>query len=227
MEKNQKPTAFGTWDTRKYMKKSLCLLRHPSIPSEYGGKYLGRKEVSLSEEGVQEIEKIKVKVQEKFLNGKVYLSPSIQCKETFHTLGFPKEIHPELRDELQELDFGNWEGRSFSELAEINLEGLKKFANFSSSFRFPNGESLNEFQRRTEIFKEHILSSPDRYIFILSHGGILSSLLCSFLGLPYSFYTKFKISPSTLIYLDIFHNGQAVLTDLIRIPGIRRSEWPG
>lgn len=188
---------------------------------------MGRKEVSLSAEGLLEIEKVKEKIRQKFLNGKVYLSPTVQCRETFDTLGFPKEVRPEFREELQELDFGNWEGRSFSELAEINLEGLKKFANFSSSFRFPNGESLNEFQKRTELFKEHILSSPDHCIFILSHGGILSSLLCSFLELPHSFYKKFRISPSTLIYLDIFHDGQAVLTDLIRIHGARRSEWPG
>ncbi|MGJ4746977.1 histidine phosphatase family protein [Leptospira sp. SA-E8] len=209
------------------MKKSLCLLRHSSISSEYRGKYLGRKEVSLSEAGIQETERIKDKIHEKFLNGKVFLSSSKQCRETFDTLRFPKETEPEFREELQELDFGDWEGKSFSELAEVDLEALKKFADFSPSFRFPQGESLNEFQTRAEVFKDHILSSSDRYIFVLSHGGILSILLCSFLGLPHSFYTKFKVSPSTLIYLDIFKNGQAVLTDLIRLSSARRSEWPG
>ncbi|PJZ26407.1 fructose-2,6-bisphosphatase [Leptospira hartskeerlii] len=209
------------------MKKSLCLLRHPSIPPEYAGKYLGRKEVSLSEEGIQEVERIREKIFEKFITGKVYLSPAKQCIETFNELCFHNKLDPEIKEELQELDFGDWEGRSFSELAEINSEGLKKFANFSSSFRFPNGESLHEFQKRAESFKEHILSSSDRYIFVLSHGGILSNLLCSFLGLPHSFYTKFRIFPSTLIYLDIFKNDQAVLTDLIQITSVRRSEWPG
>ncbi|WP_244280525.1 histidine phosphatase family protein [Leptospira saintgironsiae] len=209
------------------MKKSLCLLRHPNISPEYSGRYLGRKEVSLSENGIEEIGKIKEKVQDKFLKGKVYSSPSKQCRETFEALGFPNESKHEFKDELQELDFGNWEGRSFSELAELNLEGLKKFADFSLSFRFPNGESLREFQSRVEIFKEYILSSTDSNIFVLSHGGFLSTLLCSLLDLPHSFYTKFKLSPSTLIYLDIHKNGQAILTDLIRNSSIRRSEWPG
>ncbi|WP_367898876.1 histidine phosphatase family protein [Leptospira sp. WS58.C1] len=209
------------------MKKSLCLLRHPSLPAEYGGRYLGRKEVSLSEKGVQEAERIKEKIQEKFRKGIVYSSPTKQCKETLETLEFPKEIQAGFREELQELDFGEWEGRSFSELAELNPEDLKKFADFSPAFRFPKGESLNEFQTRAKGFKDHILSSPDRSVFILSHGGILSILLCSFLDLPFSFYTKFRISPSTLVYLDIFRNGQAVLTDLIRVSSTRRSEWPG
>ncbi len=209
------------------MKKTLCLMRQPSILSEYRGKYLGRKEVALSKEGFQEILKIKKKVPDKFLKGKVYISPTKQCMETFEALEFQSEIKPEVKEELQELDFGDWQGRSFSELTKIDLESLKKFADFHPSFRFPNGESLNEFQKRAEVFKEHILSSSDRHIFILSHGGILSILLCSFLGLPYSFYLKFKISPSTLVYLDIFQNDQVVLTDLIRISSARRSEWPG
>ncbi|MGJ4788293.1 histidine phosphatase family protein [Leptospira koniambonensis] len=224
MEKSQKSILLKIL---KHMKKSLCLLRHPHISSEYGGKYLGRKEVSLSENGLQEVGKIKEKVQEKFLKGKVYISPSKQCRETFAALEFPNEFHPEFKEELQELDFGNWEGRSFSELSELHLEGLKKFSDFSPSFRFPNGESLREFQARAEVFKDHILSSSDTNIFVLSHGGILSILLCSFLNIPVSFYTKFKFSPSTLVYLDIFKNGQAVLTDLIRISSTRRSEWPG
>ncbi|PJZ79091.1 histidine phosphatase family protein [Leptospira neocaledonica] len=209
------------------MKKSVCLLRHPSILSEYGGKYLGRKEVSLSQEGLGEIKNIEKNIQDKFLKGKIYLSPSKQCRETFDALGFSKEVQPEFREELRELHFGEWEGRSFSAVAEANLECLKKFANFSPSFQFPQGESLFEFQTRAEVFKKHILSSSDNSILIVSHGGILSILLCSFLSLPYSFYTKFKISPSTLIYLDIFKNGQVVLTDLIRMSSSRRCEWPG
>ncbi|GBF37271.1 histidine phosphatase superfamily [Leptospira johnsonii] len=188
---------------------------------------MGRKEVSLSKEGIKEIQIIEGKIREKFLKGKVYISPSKQCRETFDALRFPKEIQPEFREELQELDFGEWEGRSFSELAEANLESLKKFADFSPSFQLPKGESLNDFQTRAEVFKDHILSTSDHSVFILSHGGILSLLLCSFLSLPYSFYTKFKIAPSTLIYLDIFKNGQAVLTDMIRTSSLRRSEWPG
>lgn len=227
MEECEKSFVTRIFWVGKYMKKSLCLLRHPSIPPEFGGKYLGRKEVSLSNEGIQEIGKIDKNIQDKFRKGKVYISPSKQCIETFNTLKFPNDIHPEFRDELKELDFGEWEGSSFLELAEIHLESLKEFADFSPYFRFPKGESLNDFQRRAEIFKDHILSSSDRYIFILSHGGILSLLVCSLLSLPYSFYTKFKISPSTLIYLDIFKDGQAVLTDFIRMSYSRRSEWPG
>lgn len=227
MEKDQEPLSSRLSEFHKHMKKSLCLLRHPHISSEYGGKYLGRKEVSLSENGFQEIERIKEKVEKKFLRGKIYSSPAKQCKEILEALEFPNGSQAEFKEELQELDFGDWEDRSFSELAETNLDGLKKFSDFSPSFRFPKGESLQEFQTRAEIFKDYILSSSDPNILILSHGGILSILLCSFLNIPASFYTKFKFSPSTLVYLDVFKNGQAVLTDLIRISSTRRSEWPG
>ncbi|MEI1278505.1 histidine phosphatase family protein [Leptospira venezuelensis] len=208
------------------MKKSVCLIRHPHVSSEYGGRYLGRKEVPLSKEKVQEIDKINEKIQEKFLKGKIYLSPAKQCRDFFESLEFQNESQPEIKEELRELDFGDWEGKSFSEIAEINLEGLKKFADFSPSFRFPKGESLHEFQSRAEVFKEYILSSSDPNILILAQGGILSILLCSFLNIPASFYTKFKLSPSTLVYVDIFKNGQAVLTDLIRTSSTRRCEWP-
>ncbi|TGL58427.1 histidine phosphatase family protein [Leptospira sarikeiensis] len=209
------------------MKKSVCLFRSPSIPSEYHGKYIGNKDIPLSEKGISELELVKERIPEKFYKGKIYHAPNSQCKESFNHLGFSATHPREVREELREINFGEWDGHSFSQLIETFPEDLKRFAEFSPKFHFPNGESISEFQTRIESFKISIHSSSDRSILIIGPGSSLSLLLCSFLNIPYINYTRFRLSPSSLVFMDLYENGTAVLTELIRNSSSRRCEWPG
>ncbi|TGJ98425.1 histidine phosphatase family protein [Leptospira langatensis] len=209
------------------MKKSLCLLRHASIDRVYQGHYIGQKDVSLSSEGLLEIERVRKELPSQFLGGKIFLSPAKQCLETLASLQIDRDPSLEYKDELKEFDFGDWEGYSFRELGTGHLAELTEWANFAPGFRFPNGESIGEIISRAEKFKDIVLSSKHKNILILSHGGILSLLLCLLLGMPASFYLKFRILPSTIVFLEVYQNGEASMVKIVPSNLQRRCEWPG
>ncbi len=209
------------------MKKSVCLLRHSSIASEFHGRYVGRKNVFLSPEGFSETKILAKQLPRKFHEGKIYLSPSKQVQETFNSLEFPANCDLEIREELQELDFGDWEGKLFSDLFETQPEKFEHWANFIPEFRFPGGESLKQFVSRAEIVRDLIKTSEYKNILILGQGGILSLLLALILEFSPESHRNFRIAPSSYALLDVFQNGDSVLTELVRISQNRRSEWPG
>ncbi|TGJ99762.1 histidine phosphatase family protein [Leptospira semungkisensis] len=202
-------------------------MRHASIDPQYHSRYIGKTDLSISEQGLLEIERVKEVLPSKFLEGKVYLSPSKQCLETYNALGKHEYTNPELKEELKEFDFGDIEGHRLQDLTNENLSQFQEWGNFHPEFHFPNGEKILSFTNRAEKFINLIRSSENKNILIVSHGGILSLLLCIFLRLPSSSYLNFQILPSTIVLLELYQTGQVALTGFIRCNSQRRCEWPG
>lgn len=205
--------------------KKICFLRHSGIGVEYSGRYIGRTNVGLSEEGILDAQNLRLRLPKRFQEAIIFTSPAIRVKETLDL--FITREHPSIeKEELSELDFGEWEGKNSKELWMENPESLRNWASPRADFRFPGGESLSEFRTRARIMKEFLIELDDSNILIVSHGGILSEILSAFLGLKSALPYKFRLAPSGFATIDLYRDGSSILTDLVRTTETRRSEWP-
>uniref|UniRef100_Q022V0 Phosphoglycerate mutase n=1 Tax=Solibacter usitatus (strain Ellin6076) TaxID=234267 RepID=Q022V0_SOLUE len=127
----------------------------------------------------------------------VYTSPLERALETAQPIAARHALVPCPVEGLGELQFGDWEGRSFAELGA--LEDWRRFNSCRGSVRPPGGELMMESQMRMireceSLARRH----PDAEIAVVSHGDPLRSLIAHCLGIPLDLMLRFEISPGSL-----------------------------
>lgn len=212
--------------------KRVYLIRHAEVELEFRSKYLGLKDVPLSKEGVKQSREFGEEFF-KFLNVRdyqtgiqVWMSPLKRCQQTWQEMKIPVLIPPRIIIDLVEIDFGQWEGKTFTEVLNSHPDQVQKWADFSLSFSFPGGESLSFFQNRINRVKKEILECSNNKIILVTHGGVLSSLLCLMLGLDLSQYLIFELSRPSLACVSLYENGLGRLNELRSFSNRRGGDWP-
>jgi broad specificity phosphatase PhoE len=128
-------------------------------------------------------------------------------------------------NELREMDFGSYELHSFSDLAGRG-EDLSGMVRDYQSFVFPGGEAVADFLSRLKKFQKtlHTFRKQEKSLLIVSHGGVIRTLICLLLGLDVEKYLLFDIGYGSWTTVRLFSDG-GVLTRLNFQP-ISAGPWP-
>jgi alpha-ribazole phosphatase len=157
------------------------LLRHGVTLGNREGRYIGRTDVPLCEEGRKELNRLKERYE--YPQADMVLSSPLQrCMETARIL-YP-ESYLESWDAFVECDFGEWENKRYQE-----LQNVPGFAEWLASGRHapPGGESAEEVTRRAvegvhRLF-QRMMEDRLRSVALITHGMLISTLLHG-MGLP-------------------------------------------
>ncbi len=94
-------------------------------------------------------------------------------------------IELELENDLRELHFGAWEGRSAAALMDGHSEALGRFWADPYAFTPPGGEPLSEFEARVLAAQRRLRQRhAGRRVLLVTHGGVIRLLLACARGLP-------------------------------------------
>lgn len=160
----------------------LCILRHGRTKANEEGIYIGRTDYPLSEAGKEQLREM-YETHEYPKVERVYSSPLERAVQSAQIL-FPDREITEVED-LQEMDFGVFEGLPAEELLE--LDTYKKWLKGGLDNPPPNGESLRNMMVRCytalngiilDMMKEDVTSAG-----VMTHSGILMNMMSCF-GLP-------------------------------------------
>lgn len=160
----------------------IHFIRHGAIDETLSGKYIGSSDVSLSERGKKDLQKLDAQY---IYPGTqvVFTSPLKRCTETCRIL-YPQQ-NPLSIPALAEYNFGDWEGKTAEELKNEN--DFEKWLAGDSSVKPPNGESNADFTRRIcrmfESIVEGLMKTGTTESVIVTHGGVIMTLLAVY-GLP-------------------------------------------
>ncbi len=181
---------------------SLYLLRHGK--TELPGRYVGSTDVNLSLVGEQQVKAVRPLIAEEKIDH-VICSPMKRCQQTLDLLELP---HKRTIDSaIKEIDFGLWEGKNFNQISESHPDLVNLWAKGQSDFSFPEGESMQNFMDRLEKFKKELSSYKKANILLVTHGGVIRYLICSYLGLTFDKYILFRILEGTYTKLDLYDQG--------------------
>lgn len=173
----------------------IHLIRHGLTEGNFQAKYIGRKtDLPLCESGVEELKKL-YNENEYPLIQKLYVSPMLRCRQTADIL-YP-ETYTEIVENLTEYDFGDFEGKTISEIKDT--EEFKNFIEPKDGVsEAPNGEKTSDFNKRCVKALEYIFNDMMQNgitsTAIITHGGVLMSLL-SQLSLPRQSYYNWATAP--------------------------------
>ena len=98
---------------------------------------------------------------------------------------------------LAEIDFGEWEGKSWS---EIDREALNSWAADVLDFTPPGGESVARLQQRAIDFAAS-LDVPQ--VALVTHAGILRALLSYWRRLPLAEWTQLPFDFASITEIEI------------------------
>jgi broad specificity phosphatase PhoE len=142
-----------------------------------------------------------------------FCSPLQRCRQTAAAVapGLPLNLDRDLR----EIDFGRWEGRTFSEAASEDPALVERWAAMSSDFAFPGGESVGAFLRRVGASVERLLCAEAETVLAITHGGVIRMMVCQLLGLDPRHYAAFDVPYATTVVIDVL-DGKGVLAALER-----------
>lgn len=158
----------------------IHLIRQGLTQEELDGIYIGRKAVTLSENGKKELAALREGYDYPEVDT-VISSPAIRCLQTARIL-YPGH-NPQTFDELDEFDFGEFEGKTAKELKDN-----KDFINWvmgGKTAGCPYGETNDEFGERVDrVFSSIVwglLKDGDvRSVALITHGGVIMRIMQDF-----------------------------------------------
>jgi broad specificity phosphatase PhoE len=140
----------------------------------------------------------------------LYASPLQRTRESAEIVGARLGLPITLRDDLLELDFGDWTGKTFDEIR--GDPNWPAWSTRRSLAAIPGGESMREVQRRAvealiEIGGRH----PEENVVIVSHGDVIRAALVFALGMPLDFYGRIEVAQGSLSTIRIDQAGVRVV----------------
>ncbi len=194
------------------MAKRLLLVRHALPEGAPKGTFLGRTDVPVSLEGQRQAEALRPLLK-RFAPDTCCCSPLLRARQTAEILLAKTKIEVRMDDDLQEIDFGQWEGRTFEEVASENARAVKSWANFDHAFSFPEGESLGGFLARMRRTVRRLADDSADTVLVVTHGGVIRSLICRLLRIRPRDYLLFEIEHATGTVIELF-DSKGVLSGL-------------
>jgi len=192
--------------------------------------------VHLSDRGREQAERLGERLRPVPLAA-LYASPLERCVETAAPIAAGRKLDLRPAPELQDTDHGRWTGRS---LAWFNRTKRWAAAQRSpGSFRFPDGESLAEAQRRTVDALDRIAAShPRGIVAVVTHADMIRMALAHYSGMHLDLFERLVVSPASVSVVAVGDgmprivrmNDTGSLADLIpsrpRRPASRNGQRP-
>ena len=146
-----------------------------------------------------------------------------------------KPLEAQFLSDLQEIDFGDWDGRKLDELYQQEGERLAAYWLNPWQAPPPNGETMASFESRVNYAIEQILAAefeqlsialnsialnkdeaqdgtltPTAKIWLVSHGGVIRHLMARALGVERAvgFYSQLNLPVAAVVKINVLQDEQ-------------------
>lgn len=177
----------------------IDLLRHGK--PEGGQKYRGSLDDPLSPEGWQQMH---ASLQGHPPWHAIVSSPLQRCAAFAHEIGQNVSIPVTLEARFQEMNFGQWEGRTSAEILEDDRKRLTLFWQDPLNNPPPGGEHISDFHQRVQsAWRDLLARNEDRSLLLVAHGGVIRVILCVVLHIPLQHLSRVVVEYASLSRIKV------------------------
>ena len=167
----------------------------------------GSSDTELSETGVKQAKKLASFLKNENIAA-IISSPLKRATATAEIIANQHQLSVELDDGLKEIEVGELEGLSLSNLNTTFSQFLMQWWQGRGSERLPGGESLAELQQRAWTAVERLLTErKDGTLVTVSHYFVILAIILRALDLPLNHFIKFKVDLAGVSILEIENHG--------------------
>ncbi|MDA3916135.1 MAG: histidine phosphatase family protein [Deltaproteobacteria bacterium] len=190
----------------------VYLLRHGRIEGHGTKRFIGQTDVLLDDLGKSQATAWHKALASIHFNA-VYSSSLKRCYKTAQ-LVCPKQ-NIDIDNRLNEINMGNWDGKTFDEIKKKRLEEFEKRGSQIYQFRPANGESFKDLSDRifpffnsletADLNQEitHGQEDPCSNILVITHAGVIRTIICHILEMNPEDLFKIKLAYGELFVLKI------------------------
>ena len=181
----------------------LFLVRHGETDSNRSGLALGRADVPLNDAGL-----LQARCLGQTLSGEpiatVYASPLRRAMDTAREIAATRAVEVQVDEGLIEMDIGQAEGLTFTELRERFPELLHNWAGPDGpAFLMPGGERLVDVQERAWATVQSLLKRhQDDTVCSVTHNFVILSVLAAALGVDLANFRRLRHSLAAIAVID-------------------------
>ncbi len=179
---------------------------HGTTDWNLAGKIPGQGDIPLCTEGLEQTQAI-AQALEHIGVADVISSPLVRALQSAQVFGNAFGVEVARDPRLTDLQVGEWEGMSYSE-----LERTAEFAKFVTSpetATLPGGETLAEVSARATAAVEQAVqdNASSNAIAIVTHPGVARVVIAHYLGLPLKHYQRLHVGHATATTIAFADNG--------------------
>jgi broad specificity phosphatase PhoE len=167
----------------------LWLLRHAETEWSRDGRHTGRSDLPLTDVGRERARALRERIAGRAF-ALVLSSPLSRARETAELAG----LEPQLRDDLVEFDYGEYEGITTAQIRERRPDW------YLWRDGCPGGESAQDVGRRVDRVIDETLGA-DGDVVIVAHGHVLRALAARWVGEPAAFGGRLRLDTGTVCVL--------------------------
>ena len=187
----------------------LIIVRHGQTQMNADGLFFGKLDPELTDLGKEQAQGAREKLKA-FNYDNIYSSDLKRASQTADIVNYlDKEIVYDSR--LQEINFGIFEGLTYSEIKEKYPEECKESEVNWETYNFRTGESPREMQARAVSFIKSLDLKKDNLI--VTHWGIIGCILSWYLSTGLQSYWKYSVHNGGIAVIE-FCDDFPVLTGL-------------
>lgn len=183
----------------------LFLIRHGETAWTVLKRYQGTTDIPLSPRGIRQAQSI-ARALAPLRPAHLYTSTLRRARDTARALARKLGLKPAADPRLNEIDFGEWEGRDYRRLQEEAGIPFRRWREGRLK-KPPGGESIGSLSRRVgQFFKEILKLHPEETVAVVSHGGPIKTFLFhSLLGarrLSLPSIWSLRIDPASISFIE-------------------------
>lgn len=185
----------------------LYLVRHGRTRWNEENRYQGSSDCPLNETGIRQSRMLTARLR----NTKIdvfYSSPSQRAVETIQELACMKKkcIQTDIR--LQEIDFGDWEGKTDEELKKVYIR-FPDFLQRPDEFSHPKEHMFYDVQKRVVACLDELLQRYEgSHILVASHTGSIRLAFMHYLQMSnHNLFIRMQLENTAISILELQEDG--------------------
>lgn len=162
---------------------NILLMRHGEIDQHYKGRFVGQKDVQLSEKGRNQALEFREIVLQADVTS-IYCSDLSRSFETASIISEGLAIPVTQVPELREISLGEWDGCLIKDIRKRYPDPWRSRGSDMAGYRPPSGESFEDLSSRVIPAFKHVVGSSTSNILIVGHAGVNRVIICNLLEIP-------------------------------------------
>lgn len=162
----------------------LFLVRHGEVEEQYLRVYGGRIDMNLSPRGREQAATLAPFFGRQRVDA-LYCSSMKRARQTLEPIAKHAVAEPVFLEDLREIDFGEWTGLEWEEVASRHASNVADWLHLLDSGVVNGAESTADLRARVEPCLTRILEShPGQSVAVICHGAVIRLMLSCLLDLP-------------------------------------------
>lgn len=164
------------------MSRQLILVRHGQTIHNVAGIAQGWNDSELSELGQLQVRKLAERLVA-YKPTAIFSSPLGRALSTAQAIADRTGVGIVTLEDLREMSYGGWEGRSFLDVRQEDEETYQRWIQ-DESVRCPEGESHADVRVRMQRAFDHIAATPHETIVVVAHGTAIRIGATALMNVP-------------------------------------------